>query len=176
MPTFIHDGHSVFQSLAIIEYLDEIQPTPRLIPRDAKERAYARSLALMTIADAHPLTTPRVRNHLAKAFGADAKAIADWGTHWTTEGLATYERLLASRAPAPFALGSEPGLADICIGIRSSSRDIRRPARRTDGRFQTSRPSTLAALPPAIWASVASSMPLIPAMCPIGLYSAMSNG
>jgi maleylpyruvate isomerase len=115
VPTFIHDGHSVFQSLAIIEYLDEIQPTPRLIPQDPKERAYARSLALMTIADAHPLTTPRVRNHLAKTFGADAKAIADWGTHWTTEGLATYERLLASRAPAPFALGSEPGLADICI-------------------------------------------------------------
>jgi len=42
VPTFIHDGHSVFQSLAIIEYLDEIHPSPRLIPLDAKERAYAR--------------------------------------------------------------------------------------------------------------------------------------
>ena len=115
VPTFIHDGHSLFQSLAIIEYLDEIQPTPRLIPEDTKERAYARSLALTTIADAHPLVTPRVRNHLAKTFGADAKAIEDWGRHWTTEGLATYERLLARRAPAPFALGAEPGLADICI-------------------------------------------------------------
>src|SRR6266568_4740254 len=115
VPTFIHDGHSVFQSLAIIEYLDDIQPKPRLMPQDAKERAYARSLALMTIADAHPLTTPRVRNHLAKTFGADAKAIEDWGKHWTGEGLATYERLLARRAPAPFALGAEPGLADICI-------------------------------------------------------------
>src|ERR1700688_3429782 len=60
VPTFIHDGHSVFQSLAIIEYLDEIQPTPRLIPQDTKERAYARSLALTTIADAHPLVTPRI--------------------------------------------------------------------------------------------------------------------
>ncbi len=115
VPTFIHDGHSVFQSLAIIEYLDEIQPKPRLIPDDTKERAYARSLALMTIADAHPLVTPRVRNHLAKTFGADAKAIEDWGKHWTVEGLTTYERLLARRAPAPFALGNEPGLADICI-------------------------------------------------------------
>jgi maleylpyruvate isomerase len=115
VPTFIHDGHSVFQSLAIIEYIDDIQPTPRLIPADAKERAYARSLALMTIADAHPLVVPRVRNHLGKAFGADAKAIEGWGKHWTTEGLATYERLLAHRAPAPFALGAEPGLADICI-------------------------------------------------------------
>jgi maleylacetoacetate isomerase len=115
VPTFIHDGHSIFQSLAIIEYLDELQPKPRLIPEDARERAYARSLALMTIADAHPLTVPRVRNHLVKAFGADAKSIEEWGKHWTSEGLATYERLLAQRVPAPFALGAEPGLADICI-------------------------------------------------------------
>jgi maleylpyruvate isomerase len=115
VPTFIHDGHSVFQSLAIIEYIEDIQPEPRLIPADPKERAYARSLALMTVADSHPLVTPRVRNHLAKAFGADAHAIEQWGKHWTTEGLAAYERLLARRAPAPFALGAEPGLADICI-------------------------------------------------------------
>jgi maleylacetoacetate isomerase len=115
VPTFIHDGHSVFQSLAIIEYLDDIKAEPRLMPQDPKERAYARSLALMTIADAHPLVTPRIRNHLAKTFGADAHAIENWGKHWTTEGLATYERLLERRAPAPFALGAEPGLADICI-------------------------------------------------------------
>src|SRR5665213_4101482 len=43
VPTFIHDGHSIFQSLAIIEYLDEIQPEPRLMPQNPKERAYARS-------------------------------------------------------------------------------------------------------------------------------------
>jgi maleylpyruvate isomerase len=115
VPTFVHNGHSIFQSLAIIEYLDDIQPEPRLVARDAKERAYARSLAQTTIADAHPLLVPRVRNHLAKAFGADAKAIEEWGKHWTIEGLATYERLLALRAPSPFALGAEPGLADICI-------------------------------------------------------------
>src|SRR4030088_940687 len=115
VPTFIHDGHSVFQSLAIIEYLDDMQPKPRLVPDEPRERAYARSLALMTIADAHPLVVPRVRSHLAKVFGADAKAIEGWGRHWTSEGLATYERLLARRAPAPFALGAEPGLADICI-------------------------------------------------------------
>ena len=115
VPTFIHNGQSLFQSLAIIEYLDDIQPKPRLLPQDAGERAYARSLALMTVADAHPLVVPRVRKHLAKAFGADAHAIEDWGKHWTNEGLATYERLLARRVPAPFALGTEPGLADICI-------------------------------------------------------------
>jgi maleylacetoacetate isomerase len=115
VPTFIHDGHSVFQSLAIIEYMDDVWPEPRLMPDDPRERAYARSLALMTIADAHPLVVPRVRNHLAKTFGADAHAIEEWGKHWTSEGLATYERLLVRRPPAPFALGAEPGLADICV-------------------------------------------------------------
>jgi maleylacetoacetate isomerase len=115
VPTLIHDGHSVFQSLAIIEYLDDIHPARRLIPAEAKERAYARSLALVTVADAHPLVTPRVRNQLAKAFGADAGAVAAWSTQWTDQGLAAYERLLARRAPAPFAVGVEPGLADICL-------------------------------------------------------------
>ncbi|MEA2930866.1 MAG: hypothetical protein QOG38_3294, partial [Hyphomicrobiales bacterium] len=100
---------------AIIEYLETLQPEPRLIPQDAKAKAYAKSLALVTVADVHPLVTPRVRNHLARAFGADAHAIEEWGRHWTTEGLATYERLLAQRPAAPFALGAEPGVADICI-------------------------------------------------------------
>jgi maleylpyruvate isomerase len=115
VPTFLHDGHSVFQSLAIIEYIEEVWPEPRLLPENPRERAYARALALMTIADAHPLVVPRVRNRLAKSFGADAQAIEEWSKHWTNEGLATYERLLARRPPMPFALGTAPGLADICI-------------------------------------------------------------
>jgi len=115
VPTLIHDGHKLFQSLPIIEYLEDVQPEPRLLPLDPKERAYARALALVTVADGHPLITPRVRNHLVATFGADASAVESWGRHWTTEGLATYERLLEQRPPAPFALGAQPGLADICI-------------------------------------------------------------
>jgi len=115
VPTLVHDGHRVFQSLAIMEYLDDIYPEPRLMPVDAREKAYARSLALVSIADAHPLIVPRVRKHLGQAFGADASAIEAWCRHWTTEGLATYERLLTRRPPAPFALGETPGIADVCI-------------------------------------------------------------
>jgi maleylacetoacetate isomerase len=115
VPTFIHDGHTLYQSLAIMEYLDDIKPSPRLLPDDIKERAYARSLALMTIADAHPLTVPRVRKHLAMTFGADAKVIEEWCAHWNTGGLAAYERFLERRKPLPFALGKDVGLADICI-------------------------------------------------------------
>ncbi|WP_424627749.1 maleylacetoacetate isomerase [Bradyrhizobium sp. SYSU BS000235] len=115
VPTLVHDGQSLFQSLAIIEYLDDIQPEPRLLPTDPKDRAYARALALVAIADSHPLIVPRVRKHLAQAFGADAKAIDAWAGHWTFEGLATYERLLSRRPAKPFAVGEAPTIADIAI-------------------------------------------------------------
>ena len=115
VPTLVQGEHRVFQSLAIIEYLDEIVPEPKLLPSDTADRAYARSLALVAVADAHPLVTPRVRNHLVKTFGADASAIESWAKHWTIEGLATYERLLERRPPAPFVLGQQVGVADICI-------------------------------------------------------------
>jgi maleylpyruvate isomerase len=115
VPTFVHDGHRIFQSLAIMEYLDDIQAEPRLLPVDAKERAYARSLALVSVADSHPFIVPRVRKHLGEAFGADAAAIDSWCKHWTIEGLAIYERLLTRRPAAPFALGATPTIADICI-------------------------------------------------------------
>src|ERR1700744_3981199 len=87
VPTFVHDGQRIFQSLAIMEYLDHIQPTPPLLPADAKERAYARSLALVSVADSHPFITPRVRKHLGEAFGADAAAFESWCKHWTIEGV-----------------------------------------------------------------------------------------
>ncbi|WP_107911696.1 maleylacetoacetate isomerase [Luteibacter sp. OK325] len=115
VPTFVHDGHRIFQSLAIMEYLDDLQPEPRLLPADAKERAYARSLALVSAADAHPLVIPRVRKYLGEVLSADAAAIDAWVRHWTVEGLATYERLLSRRPADPFALGTAPTIADICI-------------------------------------------------------------
>lgn len=124
VPTLVHDGLRLFQSLAIIEYLDDIQPEPRLLPTNARERAYARSLALVSAADAHPLTVPRVRKHLSQALGADATAIESWCRHWTTEGLAAYERLLMQRPAAPFALGPTPTIADICIAGQVALADV----------------------------------------------------
>lgn len=115
VPTLIHTGNRFSQSLAIIEYLESLEPHPRLVPLDAKERAYAQSLALVSIADSHPLSAPRVRKHLGRTFGADAATVEAWCRHWTLEGVAAYERLLAKRPATPFALGERPTIADICI-------------------------------------------------------------
>lgn len=118
------DGHILFQSLAVLEYLDETHPEPPLLPRDPRDRAYARALALVTVADTHPLMVPRIRKHLARTYGADEAAIADWARHWIGEGMATYERLLTRRPPAPYALGDAPGIADICIAGHAMSAEL----------------------------------------------------
>jgi maleylacetoacetate isomerase len=115
VPAFVHDGVTLLQSLPIIEYIEEIQPEPPLMPGSAKERAYARALALVTVADAHPLMVPRVRKYVSETFKPDAAAVDAWARHWTVEGLATYERLLTKRPPSPYAVGATPGIADICI-------------------------------------------------------------
>lgn len=126
VPTLVHDGRLVFQSLAIVEYLDDITAEPRLLPTAAAERAYARSLAMILAADVHPLTVPRVRKYLGQVLGADAAAIESWCRHWTAEGLSTYERLLVRRPPAPFALGATPTIADISIAGQVALADVYR--------------------------------------------------
>ncbi|USI75128.1 maleylacetoacetate isomerase [Sphingomonas morindae] len=115
VPTLVHDDRQIFQSLAIIEYLDEIAPEPPLLPAEPFERAYTRSLAMVLAADVHPLTVPRVRQHLKDVLAADSSGIEAWCRHWTAEGLATYERLLLRRPPAPFALGEFISVGDIGI-------------------------------------------------------------
>ncbi|USI71581.1 maleylacetoacetate isomerase [Sphingomonas morindae] len=124
VPTLVHDGHHLSQSMAIIEYLDELHAEPRLLPIDLRDRAYARSLAAVSAADTHPLTVPRVRKHIAGVFGADPAAIERWCQHWISEGLATYERLLARRPGTPFALGAEVSIADIGVAGQVALADV----------------------------------------------------
>jgi maleylacetoacetate isomerase len=115
LPTLVDGETTLFQSLPMLEYLDERFPEPALLPDGAADRAYARALALVTVADSHPLVVPRVRKHLAASFGADAEAIDGWARHWMTEGLATFEKLFARRPPSPYAVGAHPTVADICF-------------------------------------------------------------
>jgi maleylacetoacetate isomerase len=115
IPTLVHDGHTIGQSLAIIEYLDEIQPEPPLLPRDPAGRARVRQLAYAVACDIHPVNNLRVSLYLRDKFGASEEARAQWQRHWISLGFAALETLLQSPETGRFCHGDRPTLADICL-------------------------------------------------------------
>jgi maleylacetoacetate isomerase len=118
VPALVLDdgGPPLFQSLAILEYLDETHPEPPLLPKDPRGRARVRGLALISVADGHPLVVPRIRSFLEKELHVDEAGRNRWLAHWTLEALAAYERRLAAeRETGRFCHGDQPTIADICL-------------------------------------------------------------
>jgi len=110
------DGTVLVQSLAIIDYLDEIFPTPPLLPADPLGRARVRALALIVACEGHPLLTPRVRRYLNRELDLRDSQQSAWFRHWTVETLAALEGHLAGhKATGTFCHGETPTLADICL-------------------------------------------------------------
>lgn len=114
VPVYDEAGFSLTQSLAILEYLDEMHPTPPLLPGDARNRARIRELALIIAADIHPVGNLRVLAKLSADYGADDAARASWNRHWIGLGFAAIEARLAETA-GRYAVGDEVTLADICL-------------------------------------------------------------
>src|SRR3954467_215331 len=113
------DGPILFQSIAIMEYLDETHPQPRLLPADPRGRARVRALALINAADSHPLMVPRVRNLMEHELKLDEAARGRWIKHWVAEGLAAMEAHLArDEETGTFAHGESVTMADICIAAQ----------------------------------------------------------
>ncbi|MCQ8240838.1 maleylacetoacetate isomerase [Rhizosaccharibacter radicis] len=111
-----NDQPPLTQSLAILEYLDEVAPQPPLMPATPIDRARVRSIALMLAADTHPFIVPRVRRRLVAQFGADDAGWRAWQTHWLSTGLQAVEKRLASEAgTGRFCHGDTVTLADICL-------------------------------------------------------------
>lgn len=98
------------QSLAILEYLDELHPEPPLLPSDPYERARARQFAEVVNAGIQPLQNFRVGQEL-KELGGD---YAVWSRRWIQRGLEALEALAARDAGA-FLVGDAPSLADLCL-------------------------------------------------------------
>ena len=110
------DGNVLYQSMAIMEYLDEVHPAPPLLPTDRRGRARVRALSLITVADSHPLIVPRVRNHLGNALGLDDAGKIAWVRHWFAAGLDAYEAHLArDKATGTYCHGDALSMADICL-------------------------------------------------------------
>lgn len=110
----LRDGaHTITQSLAIIEYLDETHPEPPLLPAAAIERARVRTLALDIACEIHPLNNLRVLRYLVRDMKVEEEDKNRWYRHWVETGLETVERQLAA-APARYCHGDTPTLAD-CV-------------------------------------------------------------
>jgi maleylacetoacetate isomerase len=112
----IDDGPPLFQSLAIIEYLEETSPEPPLLPKDPRGRARVRGLSMIVACDAHPLIVPRIRNYLEREMHLDEAARNRWLQHWTLKALEALEAHLANeRETGRFCHGDTPTMADICL-------------------------------------------------------------
>ncbi|MEH3085825.1 MAG: maleylacetoacetate isomerase [Xylophilus ampelinus] len=114
------DGGQLVQSMAIVEYLDEIHPSPPLLPADAWGRAQVRALAQAVACDIHPINNLRVLRYLTQTLQAGEDAKNAWYRHWTRQGLEAFERqlerLAGTGAPSgPFCWGAAPTLADCCL-------------------------------------------------------------
>ncbi len=114
VPYLSENGFGLSQSLAIIEYLDELHPDPPLLPGSAKDRAIIREMALTICADIHPLGNLRVLDRLTKDFAADEATRAGWCRTWIESGFDVIERRLAT-SPGKLCYGDTPTLADVCL-------------------------------------------------------------
>ena len=108
----VPDGQVLTQSLAIIEYLEETHPEPRLLPRDPVERAKVRALAQAIACDIHPLNNTSPLRYLKNTMGQEQTAIDAWYHHWVITGFEALEQLIT---PGPYACGTHVTLADVCL-------------------------------------------------------------
>ncbi|CAN5744848.1 maleylacetoacetate isomerase [soil metagenome] len=117
VPALVLDsGEVLTQSLAILEYLEEVQPEPPLLPQGAVDRARVRALALICTADIHPIQNMRVMGYLRDKFGQTEESAFSWSRHWIETGFDAYEATIAREAKTgTFSHGEQPTLADLCL-------------------------------------------------------------
>jgi len=108
----LSSGDVLVQSLAIIEYLDDIHPEPPLLPADALERAKVRAIAQIIACDIHPLNNLIALQYLKNTLKHGQPEIDAWYHHWVIEGFKAIEAMIA---PAPYACGPHVTLADLCL-------------------------------------------------------------
>jgi maleylacetoacetate isomerase len=110
------EGPALFESLAIIEYIDETHPKPPLLPTEPKARARVRGLAQIVAADSHPLIVPRVREYLSAEFKVDEAGVMKWAQHWHKAALTALEQHLATeKDTGTYCQGEQITIADICL-------------------------------------------------------------
>lgn len=116
VPLLVDGDHVLNQSLAIIEYLEEVHPQPSLLPGDAAQRAHIRALALAIACEIHPLNNLRVLKYLKRTLEVTDDEKDAWYRHWITLGFGALEQRLSSDArTGRYCVGDTPTLADACL-------------------------------------------------------------
>jgi maleylacetoacetate isomerase len=115
VPTLEEDDSRLAQSMAIIEYLDEMHPQPPLLPGGPRDRARIRSLSQLVACDIHPVNNLRILKYLKREMNQPQDAIDRWYRHWCSEGLSAYERQLGDGGAGEFSHGNQATMADICL-------------------------------------------------------------
>ncbi|SEA51256.1 maleylacetoacetate isomerase [Variovorax sp. YR216] len=115
VPLLEDEGERLTQSMAIIEYLDEVYPEPALLPHDPVGRAKVRALSQSIACEIHPLNNLRVLKYLVRELKLDDDAKNAWYRHWVREGLLAFERQLALLPASTYCYGSTPTMADCCL-------------------------------------------------------------
>lgn len=116
VPALEDRGHTLTQSLAILEYLEEQYPQTPLLPQGSADRARVRAIAQSIACEIHPLNNLRVLQYLSGTLGLGEEQKNAWYRHWVGEGLGAVERLLADdRRTGAFCHGDRPTLADCCL-------------------------------------------------------------
>jgi maleylpyruvate isomerase len=113
VPTLQEGGAVITQSLAIIEWLDELHPEPPLLPKDPLRRAHVRGFALAVACDIHPVQNLKVLARL-RQLGLPEDQVTGWAAWANSEGLSACESLIA-KEPGPFCFGALPTMADLCL-------------------------------------------------------------
>jgi maleylpyruvate isomerase len=114
VPTLQDDrGTILTQSLGIIEWLDEIHPTPPLLPKDPLRRAHVRAFAQVIACDIHPVQNLKVLARL-RELGLPEEKVTGWAAWANREGLSACEALIAGET-GPFCFGAAPTIADLCL-------------------------------------------------------------
>jgi len=116
VPALDDAGHILTQSLAIIEYLDEAHPGPRLLPSDPLDRAYVRALSQIVACEIHPLNNQRTLKHIRSAYKLDEEGVNAWYRHWIADGFRMMESFLVeNQRSGKFCFHDQITMADCCL-------------------------------------------------------------